>query len=127
MSSLGPIGNKANTFESLVPVATHFPFVLALPTLLLRKNNAQRINFQLIFTLTQIGEKILINFHASALQRINLQLICTLTQIGGKIRIDFHASALQRMNFQLIFTLTQIRVKIQINFHNAALQQTNFQ
>ena len=93
MSSLGPIGNKANTFESLVPVATHFPFVLALPTLLLRKNNAQRINFQLIFTLTQIG---------------------------GKIRIDFHASALQRMNFQLIFTLTQIRVKIRINSHAAA-------
>jgi len=34
---------------------------------------AQQINFQLIFTLTQIGVKIQINFHASALQRINSQ------------------------------------------------------
>jgi len=77
----------------------------------------QRINFQLIFTLTQIRVKIRIDFHAAALQRINFELIFTLTQIGVKIRINFHAAALQRINFELMFTLTQIRVKIRINFH----------
>jgi len=55
--------------------------------------HAQRIDFQLIFTLTQIRVKIQINFHTAALQRINFQLIFTLTQIRVKIRIDFHASA----------------------------------
>jgi len=34
MSSLGPIGNKANSFESLVPVVSHFAVVVALPALL---------------------------------------------------------------------------------------------
>ena len=54
------------------------------------EGDVQRINFQLIFTLTQIGVKIWINFHTSTVQRINFQLIFTLTQIGVKIWIDFH-------------------------------------